>query len=183
MAKQPEVRQGLAEAIENNPKLGLFVHQLTMNDGDYRAAAEAVGWTRGYGTRLKKRYPEIQAIVTRLFEATAVSIREQWARMHTVAMARAAELLGSDDERVVLETIKLVVERVEGRPRQGVDLSLVEREEDKLESVRYRFALALSHHKAGMTLEAALQYADEHPDDVEAWWGHQQGDFEEAAEA
>jgi hypothetical protein len=35
--------------------------------------------------------------------------------------------------------------------------------------VRYRFALAIAKEYA-LELEAALQYADEHPDEMQTWW-------------
>lgn len=169
MKKQPAIQQQLDEAIEKNPKIGLFVAQLTLKDGDVGGAAEACGWTPGYGRLLIKRYPEIRAAVNRLFEQTQQSVRSRWAKLHDRALTRISEHIESEDPRVSLEACKVAVERVEGRPRQGIDLNLIEREEDALESVRYRFALGIAK-EYGMELEAALQYADEHPDEMQTWW-------------
>lgn len=180
--KQPEIQQSLQQAIEKNPKLGLFVAGLTLHDGNVEAAADEVGWTKGYGRRLMKRYPEIRAAVVRAQEKTQQSVRERWARMHDRALQRISEHVENEDPRISLEACKVVVERVEGRPRQGIDLNLIEREEDAMESVRYRFALSLATEYS-WELEYALQYADEHPDEMQEWWELVQEDFGPAAQA
>jgi hypothetical protein len=130
--KEPAVRQSLEEAILKNPKIGLFVAELALRDGDIGGAAEAVDWTANYGRKLMQRYPQIRAVVTRMFEQSQQTVRERWTKMHDRALAKVAEHLENPDPRISLEACKVTIERVEGRPRQGIDLSLIEREEDAL---------------------------------------------------
>lgn len=177
-------KQSLKTAVTKNPKLGLFVASLATNGGDTAAAAEDVGWKPAYGSQLLSRYPEIRHLVRSAQEDAIDDVRQRWAGIHGMAIRYLEDVLKDKnaDPRIRLEAAKVGIERVEGRVRQAVDLSMVQREEDEMQSVRYRFALAVAN-RHGWELEQALQYADENQDQVQEWWESIEESLGQAAEA
>ena len=184
MASKAKARstQSLKEAILKRPMLALFVAELVTNGGDASAAAVAVGWKEATGRSQLLRYPEIRQKLKAATEAVATSVVADWGRMHRSALNVFETALTQDDWRIRLDAAKEIVQRVEGRPRQGVDLTLLNREDEQLDSVRYRFAhaVALAY---GWGLERALQYADEHPESVQEYWEGVSDQYGNPAEA
>jgi len=172
---EPGSERSLSDAIVRNGRIGLFVAELALRDGRISEAAKASGLTPAYGRKLLQRYSEIRERTRRFKEEGFEAGIQAWRAMHPRALGVIGELMENADPRIRLSAAKLVIERCEGRPPQGLDLVIQEQEQDQADSVRFRFAVAVAH-SYGWSLERALQYADEHPQDVQEWWEGVGGD-------
>jgi hypothetical protein len=160
-------QRSLEEAIRENTKLAIFVASLVLTDGNITEASKSAGIGKSTGYTYCRRYPEIQE---KLREARATVVSEalqDWKDMANEARGRIRELMRSVDERVATANAQYVVDRVEGRPKQGIDVDMPDaREETASALVAFAMAYALEQ---GATLEAALTYARENEEEVQTW--------------
>jgi hypothetical protein len=159
---------GLPDALPADPKLLMFVVQLALNAGNASEAARSIGWSASQGRMLTHRYPGLRDLARSAVDAAAHTTVRRWVDMHAKALRTIDDLMtNAEDERTRLHAALAVVERVEGRVPQKVELDEPD-PRDVFASTTVRFATAY-HLLRGVELADAMLYAEKHPEVVEAW--------------
>jgi len=166
---EPRPGKTLTQAIAQRGQIGLFVAELALRGGRVAEAARAAGLSDSYGRTLLHRYPEIRERTRRFWDERMEAGIAGWTAMHPRSLEVIAELLENPDPHIRLKAAMLVIERNEGRAPQTVDRPDAD-DEDLEFPLRHRFAYALFVQGEAPSLEAALQYAEEHMDQAEEWW-------------
>lgn len=151
-----------------DPSLLQFAVQLALTNRNIAAASRAIGWTPEKGRRIVRDNPQILEVAAQATELAARHTLKKWTDLHAAAIEKIESLMSSaDDEKVQLKAAEMVIERVEGRVPQKVE---VEDDDirDLLAQVTMRFIAALQYAKGLSYAEAAL-YADKNPEQVEKW--------------
>jgi hypothetical protein len=142
-----------------------FVAELVANGGNASAAARAVGYHPDHGRRLVSRDPTIRAALERVRQDAEGELRD-WAVLAGRAQHVLAELLDAEDSRVRLMAALHILERALGRVPQRVEHRVKHRA--ILSDVEMQAAISLvAEH--GLSSAEAVQYVQEHPEEVRAW--------------
>lgn len=168
------------EHAKIDPKYFLFFTDLALG-ASIKDAAAKIGWNYSYARKVKAAHPE-------LVEAAAESVKAQqeaaklklraraekagedvvtgWSDMHNKALQTVHASLDSEDDRVALQAAELIIERVEGRVPQKIegDLGI----NVSMQSIIMRFVTNV-HLTQGVSIAEAMDYAQQHPEEVDAW--------------
>jgi hypothetical protein len=159
---------GPPDVLPADPKLLMFVVQLALNAGNASEAARSIGWSASQGRMLIQRYPGLRGLANNAFDVTAATTVRRWVDMHAKALHTINDIMtNAQDERTRLQAALAVVQRVEGRVPQKVELDEPD-PRDIFASMTVRFATAY-HLLRGVELSDAMLYAEKHPEVVEAW--------------
>lgn len=145
-----------------------FAIQLAMTNGNVAESARAVGWSPDRGRRYVRDNPDVYDVARQAVGITTKQTLKRWADLHADAMDKIENLMKfAEDERVQLKAAEDVIERVEGKVPQKVDIDETDIR-DILAHVTMRFITAV-HLTQGMTYAEAKLYADKNPEQVQAW--------------
>jgi molybdopterin-binding protein len=157
-----------AAGLPADPQLLMFVVQLVLHGGNASEAARSLGWSAQTGRKYVAKYPGLRDLAMDATTLQSKAVVRRWADSHATAIQKIHDLMNdAEDERVQLQAALAVVERVEGKVPQKVEVE-TDDPADIFASVVTRFVTAL-HLQKGMGVAAAMMYAEQHPDAVEEW--------------
>jgi hypothetical protein len=150
-----------------DPELLMFVVQLTLHSGNASEAARALGWSPSNGRRIIQQYPGLRAIAQDAAALQSKAVVRRWADSHAVAIQKIHDLMDSEDPNVQLKAALAIVDRIEGKVPQKIEVEQTD-PADIFASIVTRFVTAL-HVQRGMEVASAMLYAEQHPEIVEQW--------------
>lgn len=148
-------------------KHAAFIAALALNGGKIKEAAEQTGTDYDYARQLVSRHPEIGEAIHQATETVQHTLRS-WGDYMAEAQERLAKHMRSFDEDVSLKATIEMLNRVEGKPRQSVELK-VEEKETGLTTVGMRAIAALLIHGRVSTYAEAAEWVERNPEAVEQW--------------
>jgi hypothetical protein len=154
-----------------NMTVAMFIFYLALGH-DAAAAAKKVGRSKSWGSLLLRENPEIAEGLERYRREAVDESLIDWKDMLPRAKRRMAQMIDSLDEKVAFWACKYVVERMEGRVPQTINVETTDTGLS-LASIAVRFAMSL-HILRGVPLSAALEYAAKNADEV-TQWGRERG--------
>jgi hypothetical protein len=131
-------------------------------------AAEAAGLTYDYVRQLLLRRPDLlDAVEAARARITGHDLHE-WAEYHAVMRQKLVALTSCGDKKVEFMAVRDFLDRMEGKPRQQIDLK-VEADEDNIGTPEMRLAVALVFAGRFPTLVQAIEHIQKNPDLLRTW--------------